>query len=454
MSLYTKLVSTVIFPLHEKLKNHTSVSMRREMEEVQWWPKEKILELQLHKLKAFLLDINEHVPYYKTLFSKLAFNPNDVISVKDLERLPLLEKPIIRDHLEELKRDSCGELVRYNTGGSSGIPLVFYIGKGRTSHDVASKWRATRWWGVDIGDPEIVVWGSPIEVDGQDRVKAVRDQLLRSKLLPAFEMNEKTLAGFIKSINDYKPKMIFGYPSALTHIANYALRKGISFKDVGLKVAFVTSEKLYEQQRETIERVFACPVANGYGARDAGFIAHQCPSGEMHITADDIVVEIVDAHGRQLPSGRYGEIVITHLATGDFPFVRYRTGDVGALSDEQCACGRGLPLLKDVQGRTTDFVIAKDGTVMHGLALIYAVRDIPEIEQFKIVQESIELTRLLISPGAGFSDVIKSEIIAKFKARLGEDVEVIVDLVDKIPEEKSGKFRYVVSKVSADNYEV
>lgn len=114
--------------------------------------------------------------------------------------------------------------------------------------------------------------------------------------------------------------------------------------DLGIKVAFVTSERLYDYQRDDISRVFACPVANGYGGRDAGFIAHQCPHGGMHITAEDIIVEIVDKNGFPLPCGEAGEVVVTHLATGDFPFIRYRTGDVAVMSEKLCSCGRGLPV--------------------------------------------------------------------------------------------------------------
>ena len=90
----------------------------------------------------------------------------------------------------------------------------------------------------------------------------------------------------------------------------------------------------------------------------------------MHITSEDIIVEIVDGDGQVLPVGESGEIVVTHLSTRDFPFVRYRTGDMGILNSELCSCGRGLPVLKEVQGRSTDFLVAQDGTVLHGLALI------------------------------------------------------------------------------------
>src|SRR5690606_29048298 len=235
-----------------------------------------------------------------------------VASVADLHRLPFLTKGVIRANTEALKHTNAQGLSRFNTGGSSGEPLIFFIGRERVSHDVAAKWRATRWWGVDIGDPEIVVWGSPIELGAQDRVRQWRDRLLRTELLPAFEMSEAKLDGFIAAIRRRRPKMLFGYPSALSHIARHAAQRGIAMDDLGIQVAFVTSERLYDDQRAAIARVFGCRVANGYGGRDAGFIAHECPAGGMHITADDIVVELIGRDDKPVPVGQPGEIVVTH----------------------------------------------------------------------------------------------------------------------------------------------
>ena len=219
--------------------------------------------------------------------------------------------------------------------------------------------------------------------------------------------------------------------------------------DLGIKVAFVTSERLYDHQRAQIAKTFGAGVANGYGGRDAGFIAHECPEGGMHISAEDIIVEIVDPAGKVLPAGESGEIVVTHLATHDFPFIRYRTGDIGIIDDHLCACGRGLPLLKEIQGRSTDFVVAHDGTVMHGLALIYILRDLPEVVSFKIIQESRERVRVLVVPAGPLTTAVRGTIDEGLHARLGREVTVEIEEVDEIPSERSGKFRYVVSHVAA-----
>ena len=449
ISLATRVISRVLFPLHEQLKGHGSVARRRALERSQWWSRDGLHKHRIERLRQFLIEINERVPYYRRLFGESDFSPDSLSDLTDLARIPLLDKQLIRAKVDDLKADRAGPLKRYNTGGSSGEPLVFFMGKDRISHDVAAKWRATRWWGVDIGDPEVVVWGSPIEVGAQDRLRALRDRLFRTTLLPAFEMSPSRLDQFIAQIRSVRPRMLFGYPSALAHIARHAGRTGQRLDDLGVSVVFVTSEMLYADQRSEIARAFACPVANGYGARDAGFIAHECPSGGMHISAEDIVVEIVDAHGTPVRSGDVGEIVVTHLATGDFPFVRYRTGDLAALDDRGCPCGRSLPLLKDIQGRTTDFIVARDGTVMHALALIYVVRDLPGVEQFRIVQHDLDRTEVQLVPAAGFSPENEGKIVKDFKSRLGSSVTIEVRKVERISPEKSGKYRYVESRVRA-----
>ena len=445
LSPYSTFCAGVLFPLHERLKGHGSVALRRRLELSQWWAPEAIERDRIDRLRSFLNVVGQRVPYYADLFKSIGFRPTDLISVSDLQALPLLTKDTIRAQTERLKADGHGPLSRSNTGGSSGQPLVFFVGKDRKSHDVAAKWRATRWWGVDIGDPEAVVWGSPVELGAQDRIRRLRDGLMRSVLLPAFEMSEVKLDGFVAALRKQRPKMLFGYPSALTHIAKHCQQRGVDMTDLGIRVAFVTSERLYDDQRAAIGRAFNCPVANGYGGRDAGFIAHECPSGGMHLTAEDIIVELIGADGKPVGEGESGEVVVTHTATADFPFIRYRTGDMAIFDMRRCACGRGLPLLREIQGRTTDFVIAADGTVMHGLSLIYAVRDLPGIHAFKIIQESRALTQVQIVREDGFDPGCVPGVVEAFKRRLGNAVDIRVDLVDEIAPEKSGKFRYVVS---------
>lgn len=448
MRPYTQLCSHLLFPLQERLKGHHSVALLRLLEESQWWTPQDLARYQTHRLRSFLIDIGQRVPYYQQLFARVPFDPRGLQSAQDLQRLPLLDKAALRAHSAQFKARGHGPLTRYTTGGSSGEPLVFYLGRDRKSHDVAAKWRATRWWGVDVGDPELVVWGSPIELGAQDYVRRLRDGVLRSQLLPAFGLSPQRLDAFVQQIVRARPAMLFGYPSCLALIAAHAQTRGVALDGLGIEVVFVTSERLYAAQRSLISTVFGCPVANGYGARDAGFIAHECPEGSLHLSAEDIVVETLRPDGSHAALGEAGEIVVTHMATADFPFVRYRTGDVGVLSAQGCACGRGLPVLAEVQGRSTDFVLAQDGSVLHGLALIYVLRELPQIAQFQIRQKALDHTVVQVVATAMDADC-QRHIVQGLRARLGASVQVEVRQVEAIAPEPSGKFRYVLSDLNA-----
>jgi phenylacetate-CoA ligase len=449
MSAYTRLCSGVLFPIHERLKGHDSVRLRKELEVSQWLSGEELARHQVTHLQAFLSTVAHTVPFYHKTFASKKFDPGMLTSLADLEQVPRLTKSLIRENVEELKSTEAGKLIRYNTGGSSGEPLVFYMGMDRVTHDVAAKWRATRWWNVDIGDREIVLWGSPVELKRQDRVKALRDFLLRSWLLPAFEMSDAKMSEYLQTIRGIRPAMLFGYASALALLGAHARATSVRMNDLGIKVAFTTGETLYPDQRQIIEETFGAPVANGYGSRDAGFIAHQCPSGSLHLTAEHIVVELLDEEGTPVAPGETGEIVVTHMATREFPFIRYRTGDMAALATERCACGRGLPVLKSVFGRSTDFIRTRSGNAMHALALIYEVRDKPGVRAFKFIQAEDLSVELQLVAGPELTEQVESDIVAGLRRRLGVDTPLDVVRVERIPAEKSGKYRYVVSQATA-----
>jgi phenylacetate-CoA ligase len=448
---WTRLASGLLFPLHEALKGHRSVAMHRELERTQWLSPDEVDAVQAANLKAFLTRIGRAVPYYRHVFQQAGFDPSAVRGRDALTALPFLTKSLIRQHNDALKAEDAGKLKRYNTGGSTGEPLVFYMGIDRISHDVAAKWRATRWWGVDIGDPEIVLWGSPIELGSQDRVKQVRDVLFRTRLLPAFEMSDAKMDAFCATIARVRPRMLFGYPSALSLLAAHARRRGLEFPRSRVQVSFTTGETLYPADRDAIASVFGAPVANGYGSRDAGFLAHACPAGSLHVTAEHVVMELVDDVGRPVPDGQPGEIVVTHLGTGDFPFVRYRTGDVAVRATDRCSCGRGLPTLQSVMGRSTDFIRTRAGVAMHALALIYEVRDDPDVRAFKFVQEADLSIDLQVVPGPGLTAEREQGIVQRLARRLGPETPLRLRRVDAIPPEKSGKYRYVVSRAPAQS---
>jgi phenylacetate-CoA ligase len=216
-----------------------------------------------------------------------------------------------------------------------------------------------------------------------------------------------------------------------------------------LRVVCTTGEPLYPHQRKLIEQVFGVPAANEFGSRDIGFTAHETPHGQMLLMSESIILEVLDREGSPVPGGQLGEAVMTGLCSDAQPFIRYRTGDMVRMSAEGCRDGRGLHVVSEVTGRTTDFVVRSDGTIMHALAVIYVLRGVQGIAEFKFVQHTVNDVEVLVVPGHEWSDDSRSQVTAGLAARLGTDVRVGIRLVDAIPPEASGKYRYVVSHVPA-----
>lgn len=445
-----KLIKHIIFPFHEKLIGRKTFAYLEELEKLQWASLSELRELQLQKLKALLVHANKDIPFYTKRFRNAGFDPAQMRSLDDLKVLPLLSKNEIRENLQDMTWADCpGGLHRYNTGGSSGQPLIFYFDRRRQAYDAAARALTHRWWGVDVGDRELYLWGSPVEVTKQDRIKDLRDRLTNQLLLSAFELSPKQVQLYIEEIRQFRPKCLFGYPSSIDLFCRMAKEQGHNLNDLGIEVVFSTAEVLYDHQKKNISEILGgVPVVNGYGSREAGFISHECPDGSLHVIEPNVIIEYI-RDGQAVGPDEDGEIVVTHLDNWAMPFIRYCTGDVAQFEKKVCCCGRHLGVMKNIKGRTTDFIITPDGRWQHALSLIYIVRDIPGVAEFKIIQEVVDHIRVLLQlDKKTFPEDGKSRIIKGFKKRMGMEVDVDIDIVDEIPKEASGKHRYVVSKVA------
>ena len=187
-----------------------------------------------------------------------------------------------------------------------------------------------------------------------------------------------------------------------------------------LRVVCTTGEPLYPHQRALIEQVFGVPAANEFGSRDIGFTAHETPQRQMLLMSESIILEVLDREGRPVPPGELGEAVMTGLCSDAQPFIRYRTGDMVRMGAEGCRDGRGLHVLSEVLGRTTDFVVRSDGTIMHALAVIYVLRAVEGIAEFKFIQHTVRDVEVLVVPGAGWSEVVAVAGHRRAAARLGD----------------------------------
>lgn len=447
--MHSKLVKHLIFPLHEKILGRDTYQFLSRLEKEQYFKKDQLETLRFQKLKALLIHADKNIPFYRKRFADAGFNPEKIQAADDVKLLPLLSKEEIRKNLDQMKwNDSPGGLYRYNTGGSSGKPLVFFFDRRRQAYDAAARALTHKWWDVDIGDKELYLWGSPLEITKQDKMKDLRDWLTNDLLISAFEISEKRIPEMIEKIKKFKPKSVFGYPSTIALFCEMAGKLGYRLDQEGVKVVFSTAEVLYDHQRESISKSFGgVPVTDCYGSREGGFVCHECKQGHYHVIEPNYIIEFLQ-NGKEVDPGEDGEVILTHLDAWGMPFIRYRTGDVAQPGQGDCTCGRTWRTIRNIKGRTTDFIVTPDGRWQHALSVIYVVRDIEGVDEFKIIQHQPDEVEVLVKIHPEiFPDNGQTRIVQGFKKRIGNDVNVTVKFVNEIPRDASGKYRYVVSHV-------
>ena len=444
------LVWNVLFRLHEAAKGHPTYRMLKAMEDSDRLSSLDLEKLRRDKLQQFLDYCYLNVPYVTEVMRQVGVHPRDMPRLEDLALLPLMTKADARRNRDNLRSRKAKDLRSFATGGSTGTPLIFNVAKRRIASQVACRQRVSRWWGVSAGDSEFAFWGSPVELNRQDRVRVVRDRLLATRLLSAFEMNEATMSRYLDILEAKGCRQIFAYPSAIYQLCVQARKQQRDLRNLGIKAVFVTGEVLFPYQRELIAETLNCPVANGYGGRDSGFIAHECPQGGMHLMADSVIVEIVDQNGNVLPPGMPGEIVVTDLHSHEAPFLRYATGDIGVLSTRPCSCGRAAPLLQNIEGRSNDCILAPDGRLINSLALIYPVRETDGIEQFRIIQKAPDYFHLQIVIDEKFDKEGEKKITQDWTKLLRSQLHVTFEYLPHLSKDPSGKFRHVVSEIPAE----
>jgi len=419
-----------------------------ELERTQWLSPDDMRNHQAVQLNALLRSALEHSPWHAARLHAAGLADAvraGTVSLSDLSRLPTMDKRDAREHVEQLVwREVPGGVFKYTTGGSSGEPLIFYFGRARQAADAAGRLRARRWWGIEPGEREVYLWGAPVELSKTDRIKTLRDRLVNQLLLNAFEMSPARMDDYLAAIQSWNPKAMYGYASSLALLAAHAEARGVKPKLAELRVVSTTGEPLFPHQRELIQRVFGVPVSVEYGARDAGLMALQAPDGSLLQMSETHFIEVLDEAGQPVEEG---EAVITSLVSAAQPFIRYRTGDVVRRSGKTDTGGRGLAVLDAVVGRQTDFITAADGRIMHALAVIYVLRAIPGVGQFKLIQHAIDRLEVQVVPDARWNDAAGLAVIEGLRARLGAGLAVDLKLLPQIAPEASGKHRYVVSHV-------
>lgn len=448
MHLPPRLAGSLMYPLQERVLGRPTFGYLHALERSQHLSRAEIEALQLDKLRALLRLAQDHAPWHRKRLEQASLHPEQLGSLVDLRRLPRMDKQDAASNHDALVwRGVPGGAFRYNTGGSSGQPLSFHFGRWRQASDAAGRMRARRWWGVQPGDPEVYLWGAPVELNKTDWVKTVRDRLINQLVLNAFAMSPQRMDGYLDAMEAFAPRCVYGYASSLALLAAHARARGRRPRLPRLKVVCTTGEPLYEHQRTLLSEVFGAPVANEFGSRDIGFTAHEAPEAGLLLMSESILLEVLDETGQPVADGQLGEAVITGLCSHAQPFIRYRTGDMVRLGVACDPGGRGLHVIDEVVGRRTDFLVRSDGTIMHALAGIYVLRATAGVAEFKLVQHTLNDLEVLVVTDARWQPQHALRISEGLKQRFGHGVRVTVRVVEQIEAEASGKHRYVVSHV-------
>src|SRR5260370_28964803 len=247
--MYRWLAWNVLFRMHEGLKKHPTFAILKEMEAADRLSRSEVEQLRRERLREFMDDCYAHVPYVRTCMQTAGIQPAEIRDSADLVRLPMMTKAVVRKEREILRSEVAGKLAPFSTGGSTGDPLIFDLSKRRTASRVACRQRVSRWWGVSVGDPELAIWGSPVELTRQDWLRGVRDRFLSTRLLSAFEMNEETMSRYLDILAGRGCRQLFGYPSAIYLLCLQARKERRNLRRLGIQVVFVTGEVSYPHQR-------------------------------------------------------------------------------------------------------------------------------------------------------------------------------------------------------------
>jgi phenylacetate-CoA ligase len=445
------LAGNLIYPLQERALGRPTFGYLAELEKSQWLNRSGVEGMQLEKLRLLLGAAYDHAPWHRARMREAGMTPDRLSSLADLRKLPRMTKQDASANMEGLVwRGVPGGAFRYNTGGSSGQPLIFHFGRTRQASDAAGRMRARRWWGVEPGEPEVYLWGAPVELNKTDWVKTVRDRLVNQLVLNAFAMSPASMDRYLDAMTAFEPRCVYGYASSLALLAAHAKERRRKPRLPKLKVVCTTGEPLLAHQRALIGEVFSAAVANEFGSRDIGFSGHETPQGQVLLMSESIILEVLDGAGDPVALGEMGEAVMTGLCSQAQPFIRYRTGDMVRMSEEPDRSGRGLHVIAEVVGRRTDFLVRPDGTIMHALAGIYVVRATEGVAEFKLIQHDRHDVEVLVVTDSRWTPTCAQVIDAGLRQRMGHDVRITVRVVEKIAPEASGKYRYVVSHVPLD----
>jgi len=414
------------------------------------WSAGRWTRYQEERLAFVLHRAATRVPYYRDQWAERQ-RRGDRASWEHLENWPILSKDTLRATPSAFVADDCspGKLFRERTSGTTGKPLELWRGTETVQTFYAlSELRERRWYGVSVRDRWAIFGGQVVVPVAVQRPPFwVRNLALNQIYMSTFHLSPRFIPSYLDALERYRVKYLWGYPSSLAVLAHETIRQG---RTVPMTVAIGNAEPVTEAQRQVISAAFGCPVRETYGMAEMVTAASECSSGRLHQWPEVGYAEVLKDHADvPVDPGETGRLVSTSLLNTEMPLIRYEVGDrvSAAADDEPCACGRSLPRLSGIEGRTNDLIVTPDGRRVFWLnAVFYGL----PLRESQIVQEVVDRVRVLVVPSEGFGADIQREMTQRLEARLGQ-MAISIEVVDAIPRTAGGKFRAVVSHVAQDS---
>lgn len=415
------------------------------------WSREELRAWQDQRLAALVRHCWDEVPFYRRVMEERRLRPEDVRRAGDLPKLPIIDKDLIRRHAPEmiargLRRE---DLKESPTSGTTGASFTVWWDRATDVLWNALLWRHRGWAGFRFGDRYATLLGRMVVPVGRRRPPFWRrNHPWNQVLYSSFHLHGDNIPAYVASMRRLGVTALECYPSTGYILARFLEGRG---ETLPLGRVVTSSETLLPIQRELIQSRFATKVFDYYGMSEAVLFGGECGASDgYHLNAEIGICEVVDAGGAPLPPGRHGRVLGTGLVNHAMPLLRYEIGDVSALRDEPCPCGRTLPRLDAVTTKAEDIVVTPDGRMISSSALTHPFKPLDRIEKSQIVQEAIDRMVIRIVPRDGYTEAHTRHLIEEMRQRVGEAMTIDVMLVDDIPRAASGKYRWVISKLPLD----
>ncbi len=414
------------------------------LEESQWWPRERLLAYQDEHLARVIRHAYQTVPYYREVMDARGLKPQDIRTVADLPKLPLLDKQTIRRRSRDLL--SAGwprRRRRYgHTGGTTGTALELVFDVETQAWQWAVWWRHRGRFGARLEDPFIVFGGKSVVPLVQMTPPIWRtNRPMRQTYVSIHHMTRANMPALVEYLQTRRVGYYSGYPSGLYLLAAHLLATGerLAFPP---PLTFTGSETLLPHQRRALTEALQTTVSDQYGATEQCANISECEHHRYHVDMEFGVVELLPIEGA--PSGER-RIVCTGLHNPAMPLVRYDIGDVATIDEEPCPCGRQSPCVKAIDGRIESYIVTPDGRRLGRLDFLF--KHSHRIEEAQLVQDEPDRVRVRIVRGAGFGREDEESLRADLRAYLGEVIRIGLEYVEEIERAPNGKFRQIISHI-------